>query len=163
MFVTVLVFLLILSVLVLIHELGHFIAAKKFGIYVEEFGFGLPPRLFGFRRGETIYSINWLPFGGFVKLYGEEGLEKGAKSKIAKNRAFYTRPVWQRVVVIAAGVFMNFLLALVIISYVFTQGVMVPTERVHIEQILENTPAEEVGLLKGDIIDRFIIKTDEEE
>src|SRR3989344_241482 len=100
MLVTLIVFLLILSVLILVHELGHFLMAKKFGIFVEEFGFGLPPRLFGFKRGETIYSVNWLPIGGFVKLYGEEGLEGSGKSKISKNRAFYTRPVWQRVIVI---------------------------------------------------------------
>lgn len=157
MLLTVLVFFLILSVLVLIHELGHFIAAKKFGIYVEEFGFGLPPRLFGIKRGETIYSINWLPFGGFVKLYGEEGLDDDKKAKISKSRAFYTRPVWQRSIVIAAGVVMNFLLAITVISYIFTQGVQVPTDRVHIDKILENTPAEAAGLLKGDIIANFLV------
>src|SRR3989338_3143008 len=135
MIVIVLVFFLILSVLILVHELGHYLAAKKFGIYVEEFGFGLPPRLFGIKRGETIYSINYLPFGGFVKLYGEEGEVEKKKAGIAKSRAFYSRPVWQRIVVIAAGVVMNLLLAIVVISYIFTQGVMVPTDRVHIEKI----------------------------
>lgn len=152
MLLTVIVFLLILSVLVLVHELGHFLAAKKFGIYVEEFGFGLPPRLIGKKIGETIYSINWLPFGGFVKLYGEEGEDAKAKKSIKKDRAFYTRPVWQRVIVIAAGVAMNFVLALVVISYIFTQGVMVPTNRVHIEKIIEGSPADIAGLAKGDII-----------
>ena len=76
MLITILVFLLILSVLVLIHEAGHFFVAKKFGIKVEEFGFGFPPKMFSFKKGETIYSINWLPIGGFVKLYGED--EAGA-------------------------------------------------------------------------------------
>jgi len=76
MIITVLVFLLILSVLVLIHEAGHFFVAKKLGIKVEEFGFGFPPRMFGFKKGETLYSINWLPIGGFVRLYGED--EAGA-------------------------------------------------------------------------------------
>jgi regulator of sigma E protease len=70
MILTILVFLLILSVLVLIHEGGHFFMAKKFGIKVEEFGFGYPPKMFSIKRGETEYSINWLPIGGFVKLYG---------------------------------------------------------------------------------------------
>src|SRR3989344_3836539 len=157
MLVTLIVFLLILSVLILVHELGHFLMAKKFGIFVEEFGFGLPPRLFGFKRGETIYSINYLPFGGFVKLYGEEGLENTGKKKIAKNRAFYTRPVWQRVVVISAGVVMNFLLAIVIISYIFTRGVMVPTQNVHIEKIVGNSPAEAAGLKEGDRINKISI------
>jgi regulator of sigma E protease len=72
MIITIIVFLLILSVLVLIHEGGHFFMAKKLGIKVEEFGFGFPPRMFGKKIGETIYSINWLPIGGFVKLYGED-------------------------------------------------------------------------------------------
>lgn len=165
MLLTVIVFILILSVLVLVHEFGHFIAAKKFGIYVEEFGIGLPPRLFGIKRGETIYSINYLPFGGFVKLYGEEGAESDKKNKIVKNRAFYTRPVWQRIVVIAAGVVMNFLLAIIVISYIFTQGVMVPTDRVHIEKIVENSPAFEAGLVAGDIVteiaDNKITKTED--
>src|SRR4030043_2063724 len=76
MLITLLVFLVILSILVLIPELGHFTAAKIFGIKVEEFGFGLPPRLFGIKRGETLYSINWLPIGGFVKLFGEDREEE---------------------------------------------------------------------------------------
>jgi regulator of sigma E protease len=67
-----LVFAVMLSILVLVHELGHFLTAKKFGIKVEEFGFGLPPRIFGIKRGETIYSINWLPIGGFVRMFGED-------------------------------------------------------------------------------------------
>ena len=75
--VTLLIFLLILSVLVLIHEAGHYFVAKKFGIKVEEFGFGFPPKLWGKKIGETEYTINWLPIGGFVKLYGED--EAGAE------------------------------------------------------------------------------------
>src|SRR3990167_7419051 len=157
MLLTLIVFLLILSVLVTVHELGHFLIAKKFGIFVEEFGFGLPPRMFGIKRGETLYSVNWLPIGGFVKLYGEEGDYPGAKKlKIPQSRAFYARPVSQRVMVIAAGVVMNFVLALTVITYIFTQGVMVPTDRVHVEKIVENSPAETAGLKSGDIIKTMI-------
>lgn len=144
MLVTVIVFLLILTILVLIHEAGHFFVAKKLGIRVEEFGFGLPPRAFGKKIGETIYSLNWLPIGGFVKLYGED--------EGSGLRAFYTRPIWQRAAVVVAGVFMNFVLAVVIISYVFTQGVGVPTDKVHIQEVLKNTPAQTAGLVKDDII-----------
>jgi len=72
MLVTVLAFIIILSVLVIVHELGHFFVAKKLGIKVEEFGVGFPPRAFSRKIGETVYSINWLPVGGFVKLYGED-------------------------------------------------------------------------------------------
>lgn len=125
MLITILVFLLILSLLVLIHEAGHFFVAKKFGIKVEEFGFGFPPRLFGKKIGETLYSINWLPIGGFVKLYGED--EAGAgRIKINdeglrikdKERAFFAKKAWQRATVIVAGVVMNTVLA-AIIFYIF--------------------------------------------
>ncbi|HEX8932568.1 MAG TPA: M50 family metallopeptidase [Patescibacteria group bacterium] len=124
MLLTALVFLLILSVLVLIHEAGHYFVAKKFGIKVEEFGFGLPPRIWGKKKGETIYSLNWLPIGGFVKLFGEDEAGAGRISvkheevKGDKSRAFYARPIGQRAAVIVAGVVMNTLLA-VAIYYLF--------------------------------------------
>ena len=73
---SILVFLVVLSVLVLVHELGHFLVARKQGVWVEEFGFGLPPRIIGKKIGETIYSINLFPFGGFVRLHGEDGDER---------------------------------------------------------------------------------------
>src|SRR5664280_1983127 len=129
MFVTVIIFLLILSLLVLIHELGHFVVAKLLNIKVEEFGFGFPPRAFGIKRGETLYSINWLPIGGFVKLYGEDEAGAGKPSFKVKSsklkvkdegRAFYARPIWQRALVVVAGVFMNFVLAVAIITVLFS-------------------------------------------
>lgn len=151
---TILIFIVILTVLVLIHELGHFLVAKKLGIKVEEFGFGLPPRAFGRKIGETIYSINWLPIGGFVKLFGEDdpGVALIKRKGPQTSRSFAHRPLWQRASVVVAGVVMNFVLAVVVISFIFTQGVAVPTDRVHIEQVIEGTPAEQVGLKKGDVI-----------
>lgn len=126
--ITFIVFILVLSVLVLIHEAGHFFVAKKFGIKVEEFGFGLPPRAFGVKRGETVYSINWLPIGGFVKLYGEDEAGSGTikikdqKAKIKnakdKDRAFFAKSVGQRALVVVAGIVMNSLLAF-LIFYLF--------------------------------------------
>lgn len=116
--------LLLLSVLVFVHELGHYLMAKKFGIKVEEFGFGFPPKIWGKKVGETVYSINLLPIGGFVKLYGEDDAGGGSVSKKTVqgnadlDRAFFARPAWQRAVVVLAGVVMNFLLA-VVIYYVF--------------------------------------------
>lgn len=125
MIITALVFLLILSVLVLIHEAGHYFVAKKFGIKVEEFGFGFPltPPLWQKKKGETVYSFYPLLIGGFVKLYGED--EAGSGKVASKNeainkkgidlkRAFFARPVWQRALVVGAGVIMNTLLAIVI-------------------------------------------------
>lgn len=122
MLLTLLLFLVILSVLVLIHEAGHFFVARRFGIKVEEFGFGFPPRVFGVKKGETLYSINALPFGGFVKLYGEDeaGMGKiGGKQVSGLNdkdskRAYFSKPAWQRALVVFAGVVMNTLLAFVI-------------------------------------------------
>jgi regulator of sigma E protease len=123
MIVTALVFLLILSILVLIHEFGHFLVAKKFGIRVEEFGYGFPPRVWGKKIGETLYSINLLPIGGFVKLYGEDEAGAGRigkgkhpveSAKKDLHRAFFARPAWQRALVVVAGVLMNVALAVVI-------------------------------------------------
>lgn len=148
MFITILTFFVVLSILVLIHELGHFTAAKIFKVKVLEFGFGLPPRLFGIKRGETIYSINALPIGGFVKLYGEE--EEETKDKSDLKRAFYKKPPLQKLIIILAGVIMNFTLAIVIISYIFTQGVYVPTNKVFIEAVYKNSPAALAGIQKDD-------------
>lgn len=128
MLLTILVFLLILTVLVVVHELGHYVTAKKLGVKVEEFGFGFPPRVWGKKVGETLYSINLLPIGGFVKLFGEDEAGAGRvelsnnKRKVTKKadekRAFYARPVWQRAWIVFAGVVMNTLLSIVIF-YIF--------------------------------------------
>ncbi len=112
-------FIFTLGLLVLIHEFGHYITAKKFGIKVLEFGFGIPPRAWGKKIKETIYSINWLPIGGFVKLLGEDEDEKNSFSsekekKEWTERSFATQAVWKRIVVVIAGVFMNLLLAWVL-------------------------------------------------
>ena len=108
--ITIGVFILVLTILVLVHELGHFLVAKRLGIKVEEFGFGFPPRVIGKKVGETIYSINLLPVGGFVKLFGEDNAGGGSiQQKDATpvgeiSRAFFARPLWQRMAVVVAGV-----------------------------------------------------------
>ena len=163
MFITVIIFLIILSVLVLIHEAGHFIVAKLLKIKVEEFGFGLPPRVFGIKYGETLYSLNWLPIGGFVKLYGEDEAGSGrpqvktqnSKVKIEdKDRAFFARPIWQRALVVVAGVFMNFALAVVIISVLFSVvGVAVGGDKVIVTDVVNGAPAQQAGIKVGDTIE----------
>jgi len=170
MIITILVFLLILSVLVLIHEGGHFFVAKKMGIKVEEFGFGFPPRMFSFKKGETEYSINWLPIGGFVKLYGEDeaGGGKVSSKKLRvrssdRHRAFFAKSAWQRAGVIVAGVVMNAILAAVIFyaflgisgfktdipllsDYEFFGVNQTNIQEVVISEIAKNSPAEKQGL-----------------
>lgn len=156
---TIVVFLAILSILVLVHELGHFFVAKFFKIKVEEFGFGFPPKVWSRKIGETVYSLNLLPIGGFVKLYGEDeagGGKIGTGAKVTKNldRAFFAKPIWQRLLVVVAGVFMNFVLAVIIISFIFaTVGAPTPSEEVIITQISKNSPAEKAGLKPGEVIE----------
>ncbi|PIQ72073.1 RIP metalloprotease RseP [Candidatus Roizmanbacteria bacterium CG03_land_8_20_14_0_80_35_26] len=150
----ILIFILTLALLVLVHEFGHFLAAKKNGVRVEEFGFGLPPRIFGIKKGETLYSINLLPFGGFVKLYGEEYHE--IKSKSLSNRAFINKKPWVKSLIVIGGVIGNFLLGWILISYLFTQGVPVPTNKIIIDKINVNSPAAKVNLKPGDQILKII-------
>ncbi|MFA6585672.1 MAG: site-2 protease family protein [Candidatus Paceibacterota bacterium] len=142
----IIIFVVILLILVLVHECGHFFTAKKFGIRVDEFGFGFPPKLFSFKKGETEYSINALPFGGFVKIFGEDMdeadlLEVGfLDKKPARNaesiasaggetvekvdlaRSLVSKPKYQQAMVMFAGIFANFLLAWLLFSVGFISG-----------------------------------------
>ena len=149
---TILTFLAILVVLVLIHEFGHYIAAKKNGVFVEEFGFGFPPRAIGKKIGETLYSINFIPLGGFVKLYGEEYHEhegKKEKPEHPKHRAFVHKSPLQKTVILTAGVIMNFLLGWIIYSYLLVSGIP-SAAGIAIEEVQSGSPAQAIGLMKGD-------------
>ncbi|MFZ5559389.1 MAG: RIP metalloprotease RseP [Patescibacteria group bacterium] len=158
MILTIIVFILILGILIFAHELGHFISAKKAGIRVDEFGFGFPPRIFAFKKGETTYSLNLIPFGGFVKIFGEERGEKISRSK----RAFYNKPAWQRAVILVMGVVMNLLIAAVFLSIVHCIGIPSFVEKgqeinyrniqVQIIEVAKNSPAEKAGIKLGDAI-----------
>jgi regulator of sigma E protease len=151
MLLTFISFFLILSLLVLVHEIGHFFVAKKAGIKVEEFGLGLPPRIWGKKIGETIYSLNALPIGGFVKLYGEEGEEEG--EKVEKKRQFVFQSPKVRAAVIVAGVIMNFLLGVAAFTLIYSNlGIPVKTDKVKVVDIAPNSPAENAGLKKDDVI-----------
>ncbi len=155
LFLTFLVFILVLSFLVLIHEAGHFISAKIFGIRVEEFGLGYPPlakKLF--RRWGADFTLNWFPFGGFVRLGGEEREE--GEAKLNDPELFYNKPAWQRIVVILAGAAVNFVFGVIAFGVIFTfLGIpeFVPLEKgVLFGAVGENSPASESGLLPGDIV-----------
>lgn len=151
MFLTIIVFLLVLSILVLVHEFGHFLMAKRAGIKVEEFGLGYPPRMLGKKIGETIYSINWILFGGFVKLLGEE-LEEIPKVK-DKEKSFWAKSKKTRISVIVAGVLANFILAIVCFSIVYSSaGIPTKTDEVRIVGLIEDAPGIQTGILGGDIV-----------
>lgn len=157
--ITVIIFLAILSLLVLVHEFGHFWTAKKFGMKVEEFGFGFPPRAFGIKKNDTLYSINWLPLGGFVKIKGEDGQNRDDADSFASKKP------WQKFIVLAAGVIMNFLLAAFILSIGYIIGLpqavdgvdtaAVRDAKVQVVQIVAGSPAEKVGLEVGDSVKTF--------
>lgn len=152
----ILIFFGILSLVVVIHELGHLFAAKMFGIKAEEFGFGLPPKLFRlFRKGETDYTINLLPIGGFVRLYGEEG-EKDPLT--ADNRAFWSKPVWQRSAVVVAGVVMNFLLSIILFAIVYSfLGIPTKVQGIKIDQVVEGSPMAQLQVKEGDVVKKVVV------
>jgi regulator of sigma E protease len=145
---TALTFLAVLSLLVLAHELGHFVTAKRAGIKVQEFGFGYPPRLFGVRVGETLYSLNLLPLGGFVRMLGEN-------SAPGDPRAFASKSKAARAIVLVAGSGMNLLLAPVLFSIALMVGEAVPCETCHRVQIVglqADSPASNAGLQAEDVL-----------
>ncbi len=147
---TLIFVIIFISILILVHEWGHFYAARKLGVKVEEFGFGFPPRLFSAVRGGIRYSINLLPFGGFVKIFGEHGEGEG------DTTSFVSRPAGQRFVILAAGVGMNFALAWFFFSV--AAGIGLPqvagdeagTAPVSILAVLPDSPADRGGLKIGD-------------
>ncbi|MFI5241232.1 MAG: M50 family metallopeptidase [Microgenomates group bacterium] len=146
---SILVFILVLSVLVIVHEFGHYWVAKKNGVWVEEFGFGLPPKIFGKRIGETIFSLNLFPFGGFVRLHGEME-EEGITNP---NRAFLNKKKRVRALIVIAGVVMNFILAVVCFAIVYSfSGIPRDSHKVKVLDVTAGTPAQISGLISGDII-----------
>jgi regulator of sigma E protease len=153
----VLLFLAVLSVLVFVHELGHFLAARAFGAKVEEFGFGFPPRAYGKKIGDTVYSINWIPLGGFVRIKGENGSSGSDTDSFS-----YKRP-WQRAIILSAGVFMNLLLAWVLLTVGLVAGLpqevgslppgaVVRDAAVGVVSVLPGSPAATAGIKEGDRI-----------
>lgn len=167
MFLTIIVFIVILGLLIFVHEAGHFIAAKISKVKVDEFAFGFPPRLISIKRGETRYSINLIPLGGYVKLFGEE-------EEIKKAHSFFGRPVGYRIFIVVAGVVMNFLLAIILMTIGFTVG-MTPlvsdpatlsgekVSKVMIIYVQPESPAAKMGLEQGNILNGFSSTTDLQE
>jgi len=172
--ITIIAFILILGILVFVHELGHFTAARKNGIKAQEFGFGFPPRFFGLYRDvdnkwkiswgskdieskDTIYSLNWIPIGGFVSIKGEDGNNTDADS-------FATKAVWRRFTVLVAGVAMNIVLATVLLCIGLMIGLprdieglniaqkYISQEKLQIIQVEKDSPADKAGVQLADQI-----------
>lgn len=160
---SIIIFIFILLVLVLVHEFGHFIVAKKNGIRVDEFGFGFPPRAMTlFTKGETKYTLNWIPFGGFVKIFGETPDENSINGPDA-SRSFVNKSKWTQAAVLFAGIFFNILLAWVLFSVGFIAGMpsssagvsdesMLVNQKLTLISIMPDGPADRAGLEPGDIV-----------
>ncbi len=152
---SVLIVILTLVVLIILHELGHFLLARRYNAKVDEFGIGIPPRIWGKKIGETIYSINWIPLGGFVKIHGEN-------QRIDDERSFSSKPLYQRALIIFGGVAAFFLIAIIIFSLTSFMGMRVAIDdseeglwdnpQVMIIGVVEGLPAIEAGIMPGDII-----------
>ncbi len=160
---TIIIFLIVLAVLIFVHELGHFLIARWNGIRVDEFKIGFGPKLLSWGKGETKYGINLIPFGGFVRIHGENP-DLDSVSGPDSSRSFVNKKKWQQIAVLAAGVFFNFLFAWLIYVSIFTLGVTATTSgfdkyadrftnsRIMITSVASDSPANRAGIQVGDII-----------
>lgn len=158
---TIIIFILILGILVFVHELGHFAMAKWFGIRVDEFGMGFPPRAARlFKKGETEYTLNWIPFGGFVKIHGEDSLDRDDPDY---GRSMMAKKWWQQIIVLVAGVTMNVILAWVLFTGLLMAGAPTLASQTDRPELLKNpsltvldvvadSPAQKSGIVAGDRI-----------
>lgn len=155
---TFVIFIIIFSIIVLVHEFGHFIFAKIFDVRIDEFAVGFPPRIWAKKGKEITYSINAIPIGGFVRLFGEGG--EGRENK----RSLVTKKTWQKAIIFVAGVGMNFLLAWAILCSFYLIGGqasfpgmwehsgIINNQKVYVTYVEKDSPAEKNGILAGDII-----------
>lgn len=151
---TLIYFILILGVIVLVHEFGHFIFSKIFGVYVYEFSIGMGPRLFGTKKkkGKTQYNVRALPIGGFVSLAGEDPTEEDPE--VPKGAFLYNKPVWQRFIIMVAGVFNNFLLAILILFFIGLFHGSINMDPV-ISKLDDTYPMYAAGVREGDIVKKI--------
>src|ERR1700730_17216159 len=145
--------LVLIGVMILIHELGHYFAARLFDVRVDAFSFGFGPRLFGFRRGETDFRFSLILFGGYVKMAGEQPGDEN----VSDPRSFMAKPRWQRLIIAFAGPFMNVLLAVGLVAGVFmVRFAKVPVVHSPLVGYVEaNSAAQQAGIREGDQIVQF--------
>ncbi|MDD3480631.1 MAG: M50 family metallopeptidase [Patescibacteria group bacterium] len=158
MLLTIIAFIFVFGVVVFAHELGHFLSARRFGVKVEEFALGIPPRVFAKKKGDTIYALNLIPIGGYVRLAGEDGKKDNSESNLLNKKA------WQRVTIFAAGVLFNFITAYLLLVLFYTFGgraiiagmwdyaAVENTQRVIITEVEKDSPAAIEGIEGGDAI-----------
>jgi regulator of sigma E protease len=159
---SIIIFFAVLFVLILVHEWGHFIVAKKTGMRVDEFGIGFPPKLWGIKKGETEYTLNALPIGGFVRIYGENAADADSDSKdgLDIDGSFTSKSKWAQAAVLVAGVTMNALFAWFLFALVFALGVPTQVEegvatesaQLLVSAVLPDGPAAEAGIPAGSVI-----------
>lgn len=169
MIITILITFISLIGLIVLHELGHFVLAKKFGVKVEEFGIGYPPRLIGKKIGETVYSLNLLPFGAFVKIYGEDHPPSAPEKETDISRNFSKKPIWQRSLIVMGGVVSFWLISFILLSIVMALGAPITVgdeaddnlknPKIQILGIAPDSPAQIVGLRVGDTIRKFKVES----
>src|SRR5688572_22887030 len=144
-------FLVMFTLIIAVHEFGHYITARLLGMRVLEFAFGFPPRIVAIRRGGIDYSVNAIPFGGFVRILGQDDFsieQRGA----GEPGSFTSKPWWAQAIVLAAGVTMNFILAIIVLTAAFMIGTEVPAGLVRVEEVSSGSPAEAAGIQPGDLI-----------
>jgi regulator of sigma E protease len=146
--ITLISFIILLSILIFVHEFGHFTAARIAGVGVLKFSLGFGPKIIGKKIGETEYVLSWIPLGGFVKLLGESGNEELPPED--EKRSFFKQPVWKRMLIVLAGPVFNFLLAIVIFTIVFMYGL--PNLTANIGEVQKDSAAFEAGMMNGDKI-----------
>lgn len=158
MILTIIAFIFVFGVVVLVHELGHFLSARRFGVKVEEFALGMPPRIFARKKGETTYALNLIPIGGYVRLAGEDGKKNDSPRNLLNKKA------WQKAVIFGSGVTFNFIAAYLILTlfYAFGGRAIIDgmwnykevdnSQRVVITEVEKDSPAEEEGVEAGDIV-----------
>jgi regulator of sigma E protease len=152
---TTLSFIIVLGVLVFVHELGHFLVAKSLGVGVDRFSIGFPPKMFGFKYGETEYCISWIPLGGYVKLHGEDPSEPADPND---SSLYSSRPPRQRAGIVAAGPIMNLTLSFVLMPLVFIIGMNIPAffeSPVQVGWVVPDSVADVAGVKNGDLLIRL--------
>ena len=144
-------FLLMFTAIIAVHEFGHYFTARLLGMRVLEFAFGFPPRAFAIRHAGIDYSVNWIPFGGFVRILGQDDFSIEQRGE-GEPGSFTSKPWWAQAIVLASGVAMNFVLAVIVLTIAFATGTTAPTGQVRVEEVAPSSPAAAAGIQPGDIV-----------